>query len=980
MPLILSRAEIGKHNQLTRQFIFFPVEAVRALAGNLRALLPTMTQPLPVYEMLGEPLPVFDAGEVRLPLSQQVDVLLDLMSCVGNNTRNLDTLLTALIHNVPLIISNAPPDVQERANLVQGLLTLLPVSTRFGITFLLHSSAELRFPASIVFVDSVPDRSDAVLYDWQTRQVSGRRLDTSEYARFIVSQMRLDPEIALREADKLTPTAGWRFSVGDTLAKALDYASYRSKVDNAILNGLPVEAEGVARLLSEDSTMSDEMRLAYSRHLVNISLAVNNLIHLDAVTATMHVNSDLEAEIYNSLANALQEGRGGPIFDMLVRWYNNPFSPQSPDWTHMLHHSALARLTEMVSAEDAEGIDDFLSKIQDLGSIIVPVISRVLDQSIAFADRAPEIPIKLLLLAIRHLQPDKLARVMKSARFMQPQPVEIKRFLALLSRPDHEAVPGVLMRALRTIPDDARDAALVSFTKLAVNDKRLDLLDEKVLEELVRVAIERPNLTDLRMLSQIADAFDVRRLQPMKRGTARNVLQMHLITERYEQLAQAMVTQSRDLYRAEGQAKYIESVHDVFSETPMISAVADIALRTLEQRGIRDIPLIATRLGALHGAQYAADMQPHAIAATTALTGNARMLEVLPPRTVMSLLAFEVQHGNPGLILAAARLVASCCAYERGKDGLAAVNQAFKLLYNNDPTRSTALEVVRQYVREAPEKPARHTMKYYGEKLGAEATATLQTAYEFSNFLARMDWLTYASSLRIAVEVLQNIVNLFSVKNAEPSLQTLRQSVDRMRQALEPIQVRELVHDLRQLAHTAVILGQRHDQRSSNSDKHIENVVAGSTDPRSIVDVFRAAGGHLLENKVYPFRTQDPDATNPFGKGRGDEVAINVTIASNLLHQAINARPTGRDIWTAAAIFAEIDSQMAGVAEPGRDDMRQMGRDWQRLADLLIWMYKNSEPKVIEAGNSRGRKLDKHEIAPANPLELLRFYYGYLSL
>jgi hypothetical protein len=286
---------------------------------------------------------------------------------------------------------------------------------------------------------------------------------------------------------------------------------------------------------------------------------------------------------------------------------------------------------------------------------------------------------------------------------------------------------------------------------------------------------------------------------------------------------------------------------------------------------------------------------------------------------------------------------------------------------------------VRQYVREAPEKPARHTMKYYGDKLGTDAAATLQTAYEFSNFLARMDWLTYASSLQIAVDVLQNVVNLYSVKNATPPLSQLRMMVEKLRQALEPIEVRDLVRDMRQLAHTAVILGQRHDQRSSNSDKHIENVVGGTQDPRSILDVYRVAGGHLLEQKVYPYRMQEGDATAPFGRGRGEEVAINLTITSNLLHQAINARPTGRDMWTSAAILAEIESQMAGLAAIDRDEMRQMGRNWQRLADLLVWIYKNSDTKVIDAGHAKGRRLDKHEIAPESPLELLRFVYGFLA-
>ena len=105
----------------------------------------------------------------------------------------------------------------------------------------------------------------------------------------------------------------------------------------------------------------------------------------------------------------------------------------------------------------------------------------------------------------------------------------------------------------------------------------------------------------------------------------------------------------------------------------------------------------------------------------------------------------------------------------------------------------------------------------------------------------------------------------------------------------------------------------------------------------------------------------------------------NISIVSHLLHEATNALQSSRDMWTYEHIVEEIQSQTKAQFSDAQDGLRQMGRNWQRLADLIAWINKEGDAKIIEDNNSKGRKLDEHIIAAENPLELFRFVYGHFA-
>jgi hypothetical protein len=976
-PMVIARAEQGAAGNLSYQFIEMPADAVRELAGNFKALKAYLSDPLPDYAMLGDTLKPIDLGDISLSTEAQVETLLDLMSYARNNIKNIQPLIAAIVAGTPLIITNAPKTSAERMGMVQGLLLLLPASTRFGVTFLLHNTTDSNLSPQLSFMET-PNTLDAVIYDWETATLSGKEV-ANDYSRFITSQMRLDLELVTRETEKLTRTAGWRFNSGDNLAKALDYASLRAKVDQSVENAMPVEAESVAKFLAEDPTLNEEQRIRYARHLINFSLALDDLSHVDAVTATMHNHKDIEEEVYRHMAKALESGRGGIIFETLVRWQDNPFSPSGTRWEQMLHKSAFSELDELISLGEDESISDFLTDLQKMGEAARPMVGRVIERALPFAERNPDIPTKLLLLAIRHLDETKLQTLMSSPRFIKPLPQDVKRLLAIITQKERAIEPNVLMRAVASMEEEVRTVALIAFAKNAYNNERIELIDERVLTELVKVYNMNPNLMDSSVASGIARAIQEKTLKTMKRPSPRLVLQLLLLSGRFDLLATTMPEQSRDIYRAEGQIEYIQSLGETFGKTRMTPENALDAVQALEQRNVAEVAMAAALLGILEGAGWHKSLQHLAVRVMKDMATRPNIIEVLPAETSLNLIRYQARQENLALLHPAAHWVGNCAARERNKSGLEVINQGYKLLASNERTKPYAIEVLRQYVRQADEKPARHVIQYYTEKVGQDLGKKLQLSYEFSNLMARMDWFVYASSLEITVDMLQNLVEAYDKPDNRPELGIMRLLVDRMRKELSIGLHKSLHEQLKQLAHNIVILGSRHERSSSTSEKFMEAVAAGKENPRSSLDVYRAAGGQLLEKKLYPFRIKDGNPQRPFGTADIAEVIDNITIASTLLNEAAKTGTNVRDLWTASGVAEEVASQTKALFGDNSNMLKQMGRDLQRLEDLIVHINKTSDTKVIEANHPKGRRLDRLELEPESPLELFRFIYGYFG-
>ncbi|HRL13396.1 MAG TPA: hypothetical protein PKX07_16050, partial [Aggregatilineales bacterium] len=388
IPYIVAQAQAGAAGQTTYHFVNMPAEVLRGLGGNVRALAALVENEMPVFSQNGyrlKPIDIDQPGPETV--DQQIEDILDLMTITQNRLDLVENLLGAVVQNVPVVVIGAPLDMAQRVGFIQGLLAMLPPSVRFAVTFATQTSPGHDADVQLRFRSEGEIPANSCVYQWGAGRVAGQtvedgysrfmvsqlRLDASlvsertraltaatgwrmrqgdkladalaygsyrlkvdnalinnlpvdkvdvagqtvedGYSRFMVSQLRLDASLVSERTRALTAATGWRMRQGDKLADALAYGSYRLKVDNALINNLPVDKVDVAKVLESDPTLSDALRRAYALHLVKFSLAMDAIADADPIVKLMTEHPELESLVLEEVMKAPPV----PAFQLMTR-------------------------------------------------------------------------------------------------------------------------------------------------------------------------------------------------------------------------------------------------------------------------------------------------------------------------------------------------------------------------------------------------------------------------------------------------------------------------------------------------------------------------------------------------------------------------------------------------------------------------------------------------------------------------------------
>ncbi|MCU0513957.1 MAG: hypothetical protein MUE40_15480 [Anaerolineae bacterium] len=978
LPFLMVQAQI-RPDGLTWHVIAFPREVIAGLNGNLPALR-ALLHAQPPAPAASATLPPLELPEV-LPLSTeaQVDSLLDLMTCCRNNTRLIEPLLSAVVCNVPLVILNAPADLAQRQALVQGLLTLLPASTRFNTTFASHLLPASSARVKIAFMPAAPE-GEVMTYDWPTGRLGGAT-SHDDYSHYMVSQLRLDAELVTRQTEALTITAGWRFRSGDTLAEALAYASQRQRLDNALLTGQPVEADDVAKILADDPTLDDTLRRVYAEHLIRFSLAINDTRHTDPVAVTITRYPDLAAGIHQVMHSAVAEGSAALIFETLCRWLENPLSPQGPEWVTLLHTAALGDLETLIAAQDTAGIAAWLDAVNRLEPTmgLERISRRVIEGVVPLAAADSTLSPRLLLFVITHLPAADAQRLLSLPAFVRVLPGPVRRFLALVREPAGVMVAGALTEAIDALGDGS-DRALLLFVDLMQQAERLPLLDTPALERLAAVAAAPIGRAHADLLVNVARTAQETLLTTLPPPAPRCVLQILLALGRYDLLARAILDQSRHLYGLERQTEALRTIQTAFARTPMEPALAPAVLERLEQHDISGLALRAVTAGLLDAPERAPLLRPSAEQLLQELEEAPQWLVYLPLELPLALLRAFLEYDDDLRLKRAVRLVASSAAAAEDKAGLAALSQMYKRLHADTPRRRLAFDLVRQYVRRAPDKPARRAVTYYTRDLGEEAGAALETAYQFSRLTGQLDFAAWALLLNHTAELLQTLAEHYPKKGEKPALRRLQTVGENLRLRSEARQRAPFAAALAGLLHALLQLAQQHTTRSPKATRRTGALISGGELPRSGVELLRFAGGHLARGRAFPLALAAPAAATPLGD---HSPAVLQQHAEDALYILQNLLLVPADApWSLTTLGAELDNLLTTLQLPiedGRALVRQMALDCQRLAELIPLLCEGVDAALADDSSRLSQRLAAAQQEPRTGPELLRLLAGVLA-
>jgi hypothetical protein len=379
MPFLMAQAQQGDAGQVIEHYIVLQTDALKAQGGDIKTLRRLVQDELPIFEAeQDDPLPPIEMEQSKvLAVDEHIDDILELMTVTKNRPQLIEPLLAAIVEGVQVVVQGAPPNLEERTTFIAGLLALLPPSARFGVTFATHSLPSTDIDVQIRFYSDDFAPEGTTIFNWAHKTVTGEELK-NDYARFIISQLRLDAELVIQSNMAMAEIAGWRLNEGDKLSDALDYASKRQRVDAALLNNQPANKDEVSRILEEDPTLPDELRALYAGHLIRFSLAMEDMQYADPVALLLRDDPDLEQAVLRQMDDAVVEGQSWLIYETLVKWMSNPLGPEGVAWVKLTHRAALTYLEELVDDNAADEINEWLQHLQSAGSGVA--IGQMSDQ------------------------------------------------------------------------------------------------------------------------------------------------------------------------------------------------------------------------------------------------------------------------------------------------------------------------------------------------------------------------------------------------------------------------------------------------------------------------------------------------------------------------------------------------------------------------------------------------------------------------
>jgi hypothetical protein len=980
MPFLMVQAQQGSMGQLIAHYIFITPDLLKAIFGNLRGLLSMVQENMPVFDKPDNKLKPIEFLPPRIRTNdEEIDDILELMTLTGNKLPTIENLLGGIVKGTPVIIQGAPADLNQRVQFIQGLLSLLPSSARYGVTFTTHSQPTNDNDAQIRFYsDDVPP-TDATVFNWTRKQMLGI-VNEDPYSHFIISQLRLDTELVIQRNNAMTAVAGWRFNLGDKLSDALGYASQRVRVDEALRSSQPVDKDEVSRILAEDPTLSDELRALYAGHLVKFSLAMRDMTLADPVAMLLREDSQLERIIWRQMEQSLNEGQGWLLHETLIKWITNPLGPQGQDWVDLTHRAGLSRLKKLVDEQDSDGIGDFLKDLQSADDslhverIIQPVLRFVLPLS-----GDSHIAENVFLLALKYLDPDAFKRLMNQDKFRERLNPNIIRAWGVLNSETKTAQAGeILVKASRSFGETWEGVVLLRFCEIAQENKQQYIFSPSLLQRLYHVlSTPEGGLQSDRLRKIIAPLEERAILITLEHPSPRILLQMRLLLGDYQELAQQMIKQLSALYSGDNQQSYLDMVNEVFSKTPVPLRDVSTMLKAINQYGVKSVPYIVASMSTLQRHTGAAELDDVALRIGQQLFDERYLIDVVPPAAILNLM----DHYASRRSLEGLEDIATVVPYamvELGAEGAKTLVEIYKKIEWNSQAKAKGIEILAGYIRLLDETNGRKVMTFLLKELSPTLRPALEVAYTLKRLLGEMNLLEYAQHLQHAVDFLTYTHQVYVDPKRAPIQGTIVNGLAAIPGKLDRADHSLMINNILEIGETIVGYAKQH-RLEYEEDARIARLLTAKQDPASAYEVVRVIAGQLIPNNERVItKLSSPDIRYPLDGKTIPILFRDINATHFILHSLRRAIPETQPLRLPVGDIArEVHHIVASLIDtPSSTQLQDIGRNLQQVINLVIMIQLSSDTKAFE-NPGFARKVETGGHRPRNTLEFYRFIYGY---
>jgi hypothetical protein len=968
-------------------YVLLPALAVRALGGNLRYFEAFARAPIPPEQRSDMPLFVMEHVHPPDADAQSAD-LVALLDYCQQRVRIISGLLAGLIQGMGVAILHAPPTLRDRLTFVQGLLTLLPAPARVAITFATSvlDPAQTNTQVKFLAQDSVPEQH--VIFDWATCDARNAPAEDT-YTRFITAQLRLDTSLVIAETEKLARTAVWRAMRRENMASALAWASKRASLDIAVRDGQPAERSMVAAVLREDPTLPDDLRVAYSRHLLSLALALGEPAHTDIIPAIAVQNREVANTVYEQLWAAAGGEQSMAVYAIVEQWIAQaPMGVDVSRWRPLLGMSAMARASRLLTAPPNE-LAAFLHGFLDappalhLENVMAQLIGLCRKRSYDSSDVAREV----FLLGAAYLPLGGLQRLLTDQQLVFQLPVALRAALDGLTPQVSELPPaGLLAYGAEAFGSEWQGLVLARLVEWALVSQRPDLIDPIVLRGLVKVAASPlGDRFDTLLQHVVQDLSPLNVLRTLNTESQRHLVVLCLVRQRYVDAVRQLIYYQDMLYQSTRQDALYDIARTAYREAPLETRRLLQALEAAQgDSRLKPVVCVNVDIGALEARQWSVELEPAARHLTALLFNEPRLIASVGIDPAFRLLKANAERRDTVEALRVAGAIVSYTLMfdEHGPD---VVEQVYALVSWDAEISAEGLEVVRNYVRRAPIEKAIAVPKLLGRRFGDPVRIALEGTYRMRLIVGGVDFAAFAEQVQVTTSLFMDMALVYGEGKSPPPVIKIRRSVDSMPGGLSEVERQRLVRNLGLIAEQILKLNAQYQARHARRNRaDIEArkmaIIKGRAAPGTSIEALSWLGGHLSNGEVIAINLNREAPAYLLGTRSVNTFLRETDLIARLFTGLLAAFPDGlatdidRHIWTAEArsLWALLSLYQQRSIQP------TLAENLQQLAQLIPLIAERSSDRSLQ-NTGHGWQLYVGRAQPRSALEALRWLAGYFA-
>lgn len=985
---IIARAQQGQGGVPQAHYLLASAAFTRRLGGNLHLFDKFAREPFLQFATPRSDLPPFIISNPQPPDDNtQADDLLALLGFANNKIKLIDGLLASIIQGMGLSVINAPLSLADRVSFVQGLLTLLPAPARAGITFA-TSVIDPRANVQIKFWVNDSRLPKHLTFDW----AAGKILDDAPddvYTKYIMAQLRLDTSLVTQKTERMARTAVWRAMRKDDMAKALAWASRRSSVDDLVDNGQPADPKMLAAILREDPTLSDEARVKYSRSLLAMTLASDDLIHhADVIPEKAAGNRDLTGAVFDQLKSSAENNQALSVYRLIQRWLTEESIKSTgvdvSRWRPLIGFAALAH-TKHLLAVDPAALGDFLSQFFEADPGLQLAIDEMIRLSRPRAYEDAAVARIIFLLAVRYLEAGDLQRLLSEPRLMMQLPEPLRGTLPYLQSSNGMLTPPVsLAKAAGVYGPEHQPFILVRLVEWAILLRRPALVDTESMRSILKIAASPQRQRFDTLFEHLeTDLGPLEVLQNLDPEMPQYLVELNLLRGHFADAIHQLESYQANLFKNPRSVTLLEMVRNIFCSVPLDEESLIGALQTMQDSRLEPATRASAYVGALEAKSWSPKMAPAAIQLTDILSRAPHITEDIGLDPALELLKANADRRDTQETMRLAQALMDY-ALELNGNGIDLVCRTYRAINWGPEAAGTALNILRLYIRNAKPEQVKRLAACLGED-GKNLEAVLRAAQLLRTFVGGVngdaDFLAFAEQVQVAALLLIDMAATYYPSEEVPPIWKLKRMVEAMPGGLSIEELQQLADNLNtvgiQTLKLAQLAGNR--RRSAETDAHRLQLLRGEIAPTTALDALYAIGGRLGDGQFYPLDLRRKARPQLLGERSVNMLLRETTLIIHLFDGMLAAFPGKDQALDVNAWKAEVDGLWQLMSDGQRRYIQQeLVQTVEYLAQTIKVVGDTGHERSFE-NKGFGQQLLSGRAQPRTVCDALRWLSGYFG-